>query len=979
MSASGNLRAALELLRGRRVTLLIMGAAMLAALLAGALVGTQSARSADTSPLSVTISGAQPVYLVQNGDTAQVGVELTTTGSQPLDRDVTVSYQTGGTLTVGNGSAAKTLPSTAVAGTDYTSASGSITFPAGTASGTTKTFPVTTLHRAAASEAKTINVTLSTTDTSSTVSGPPTVVINAHGLPYLNKSLPISQRVNDLLSRMTLAEKVGQMTQADRSMFTDQSASSNNSIDDIRAWLLGSTLSGAGDTPTPNTPTGWADMVDSFEDQALATPLQIPLIYGEDTVHGDGNMIGATVFPHNIGMGATRDPALARQEGAVTAAETRATGPQWGFAPCICVARDDRWGRTYESFGESPKLVERMESVINGFQGNHPEAKYSGGSSLNSDSNILSTAKHFAGDGGTTYGTGDSGYPIDQGVDIMSSSKFRKLFLAPYLPAVQKHQVGSIMPSYSSVQLDGAACPTKMSADKRLLTNVLKDQIGFNGFLISDYNAINEIGDSRSCPIPSPLPAGVADTYSYQIEVSANAGMDMFMVPNAYQTLESDLNTLVQNGVVAMSRVNDAVRRILTQKFELGLFERPFTNRSHVNQVGDAAHRAVAAQAAARQRAVNPGGQHRDIGVGGVVDVACGEHVRPWREGDDAHRAVAAQAAAESQVLLKNAGHVLPLKSTEKIYVAGSNADNLGSQTGGWTLQWQGAPGAIDDPGTTILQGIQAKDSKVSYSQTASAPTSGYKVGVVVVGEHPYAEGEGDVGQTGYAQNGDIANLDLTAADHQAVDTVCHAMPCVVLVVSGRPMTITDQLKEIDGLVASWLPGTEGEGVADALFGAIPFQGQLPQSWPRTLSQEPINVGDHPYNPLFPFGWGLRTTTAHAEAQAARSLLAGDGAAYSHITALVRNSQDWYPNGRARRPAAVLIALRTIAGEVAGAPFNEQEAVLTVARDIVQRAIVAAGGPTASNSPLVANADNALLAGRPGQAAQLLSEAFAQA
>ena len=313
MSASGNLRAALELRRGRRVTLLIMGAAMLAALLAGALVGTQSARSADTSPLSVTISGAQPVYLVQNGDTAQVGVELTTTGSQPLDRDVTVSYQTGGTLTVGNGSAAKTLPSTAVAGTDYTSASGSITFPAGTASGTTKTFSVTTLHRAAASEAKTINMTLSTADTSSTVSGPPTVVINAHGLPYLNKSLPISQRVNDLLSRMTLAEKVGQMTQADRSMFTDQSASSNNSIDDIRAWLLGSTLSGAGDTPTPNTPTGWADMVDSFEYQALATPLQIPLIYGEDTVHGDGNMIGATVFPHNIGMGATRDPALARQ------------------------------------------------------------------------------------------------------------------------------------------------------------------------------------------------------------------------------------------------------------------------------------------------------------------------------------------------------------------------------------------------------------------------------------------------------------------------------------------------------------------------------------------------------------------------------------------------------------------------------------------------------------------------------------------
>jgi len=530
--------------------------------------------------------------------------------------------------------------------------------------------------------------TLSTSDSAANVTdNPPTVVIDAHGFPYLNSRLPISQRVSDLLSRMSLAEKIGQMTQADKSMFTDSSTTSGNSANNLRAWLLGSVLSGGGDTPTPNTPTGWADMIDSFEAQSLATPLQIPLIYGLDTVHGDNNMAGATIFPHNIGMGAARDPALTQQEGAVTAAETRATGPQWGFAPCICVARDIRWGRTYESFGEDPALVKRMETEISGFQGSNPQAATSGQSSLNSDTHILATAKHYAGDGGTTYGTGDSGYPIDQGVDQMSSSTFRKLMVSPYVTAVQQQKVGSIMPSYSSVQLDGAACPTKMSADKQLLTNVLKQQIGFKGFLISDYNAVNEIGDSRSCPIPSPLPAGVPDTYSYQIGVSANAGMDMFMVPNTYQTLETDLTTLVNNGYVSMSRINDAVSRILTQKFELGLFEHPFTNRSKLGQVGDAAHRAVAAQ-----------------------------------------------AAAESQVLLKNAHDVLPLSPHDHIYVAGSNADNLGSQTGGWTLTWQGQPGPIADPGTTILQAIKNKDANVTYSADASAPTAGNNVGVVVVG-----------------------------------------------------------------------------------------------------------------------------------------------------------------------------------------------------------------------------------------------------
>ncbi|HWE09819.1 MAG TPA: glycoside hydrolase family 3 N-terminal domain-containing protein [Solirubrobacteraceae bacterium] len=914
---------------GRRWTLIGLAAAALAV----AVTASQPARSA-TTPAAVTVSAVQPVYLVHAGQTAQPGLVLTTAGGQPLDRSVTVSYQTGGTLPVGSGSAARSLQSTAVPGTDYTATSGSVTFPAGTASGTSKTFSVTTLPSHAASEAKTINITLSTPDTAANVTNdPPTVVIDAHGFPYLNSNLPISQRVSDLLSRMSLPEKIGQMTQADRYMFLDSSTTSNSSANNLRAWYMGSLLSGGGDTPTPNTPTGWADMVDGFQSQALATPLQIPLIYGEDTVHGVGNMIGATVFPHNIGIGATRDPALAFQEGQVTASETRASGPQWGFAPCICVARDIRWGRTYESFGSDPALVSRMETEISGLQGTQPQAGTSGQSSLSSNNHILATAKHFAGDGGTSYGTGDSGYPIDQGVDIMSSRTFQRLFVSPYVTAVRQQQVGSIMPSYSSVQLDGASCPTKMSADKQLLTNDLKQRIGFSGFLISDYNAVDEIGDSRSCPLPSPLPAGVPDPYSYKIGVSANAGMDMFMVPSNYQTLETDLTTLVNNGVVPMSRVDDAVRRVLTQKFQLGLFEHPYTDRSNINEVGDAAHRAVAAR-----------------------------------------------AAAESQVLLKNAHNVLPLSSGDHIYVAGSNADNLGSQTGGWTLSWQGQPGPIADPGTTILQAIKAKDPNVTYSADASAPTTGNNVGVVVVGEHPYAEGPGDVGGPSWAPNGPITSLDLTKADQAAVDTVCHAMRCVVMVVSGRPMTIGgSQLSEAGGLVASWLPGTEGEGVANVLFGQVPFSGQLPQSWPRDASQLPLNVGDRNYNPLFPSGWGLRTTTTRQDVWAAQAALSGGHrtrGAQEQLAELARSRHDWNGDGSARRPGAVLETVQRVARRLSGgdAGFTAQEAVVTIARDLAQAAAVRSGGPDARSSTLIGQADHALLTGDPQRAVQLLTQ-----
>lgn len=616
-------------------------------------------------------------------------------------------------------------------------------------------------------------------------------------LPYENPGLPIPARVHDLLSRMTLAEKVGQMTQAERApLYSDPSP--------IRTLALGGVLSGGGSVPTPNTPEAWADMVDRFEQAALETRLHIPILYGIDSVHGDGNMYGATVFPHNIGLGATRDPKLVEEVEHVTAAETRASGPQWVFAPCICAARDDRWGRTYESFGEDPSLVEEMETAIDGFQG--PPGH------LSDPDRVLATAKHFAGDGDTVYGTSanPAGYKIDQGVTIASRPEFWRDALRQYVPAVREHHVGTVMPSYSSIDWteDGLGNPIKMHGEGGLLTGVLKEKLGFEGFVISDWEAIHQ------------LPG----TFREQVRTGVTAGVDMFMEPFDYETFEQTLTSLVETGEVPESRIDDAVRRILTKKFELGLFEHPFTDRSGIGQIGS-----------------------------------------------PAHRAVARRAVAESQVLLKNDGHALPIDPRGDVYVAGSNADNIGNQAGGWTLTWQG--GSTNQiPGTTILQGIEAavRGGGVSFSEDASAPVPPGATGIVVVGETPYAEGFGDVGGPQYSGDpGDegkprpVKDMQISAADRAAIDRVCAAAArCVVVIVSGRPLIVEpQQLEEIDGLVAAWLPGSEGEGVADTLFGQRPFTGKLPVSWPRTLAQEPINVGEPNYDPLYPFGWGL--TTGH--------------------------------------------------------------------------------------------------------------------
>ncbi len=622
------------------------------------------------------------------------------------------------------------------------------------------------------------------------------------GPAYRNPGLTTEQRVADLLSRMTLAEKIGQMAQAERiDVDADPSL--------ITTYGLGSVLSGGGSTPASNTPEAWAGPADRYQEAALRTRLGIPILYGVDSVHGHGNLQGATVFPHNIGLGATRDPDLVEDIAHITAIETRASGPQWAFAPCICVARDDRWGRTYESFGEDPRLVERMETAIDGLQGN-------GSTDLARPDRVLASAKHFAGDGLTSYGTGEGDYTVDQGIDEVSRAEFAELALAPYVPAVKKHHVGSIMPSFSSVDWteDGLGNPVKMHANGELITGWLKQQQGFDGIVISDWRAIRQ------------LPG----TYTDQVRASVNAGVDMFMEPiqapnnpNGWDVFIPTLTSLVTSGEVSTARIDDAVTRILTAKFELGLFEHPLTNRRNIDTIGS-----------------------------------------------KAHRKVARQAVAESQVLLRNKKQTLPLSTSKKqpVYVAGSNADNIGNQAGGWTLTWQGGSTNVI-PGQTVLDAVRSTSKgRVQFSQTASDPVPANAAGIVVVGETPYAEGFGDVNGPQWAYDPGDHNvprpkktMELSDADALAVRTVCaHAASCTVLVVSGRPMIIPPELlSQIDALVASWLPGSEGQGVADVLFGKKPFTGKLPVTWPRSVAQEPINVGDADYDPLYRYGFGLGT------------------------------------------------------------------------------------------------------------------------
>jgi beta-glucosidase len=581
----------------------------------------------------------------------------------------------------------------------------------------------------------------------------PTRSASAAPPPYRDPSLPVATRVADLLPRMSLDEKLGQMTQAERGSVSNA---------DITNSRLGSLLSGGGSAPSPNTPTSWANMYDGFQNAALATPLGIPLIYGADAVHGHNNVVGATIFPHNIGLGATRDPALVQAIGRVVAEEVAGTGIDWDFAPCLCVARNDRWGRTYESFGELPELPSQMATIITGLQTGTPA--------------VLATAKHYVGDGGTTNGT-------DQGNTELTEAQLRAIHLPPFQAAVQR-KVGSVMISYSSWN------GTKLHGHQYLISTVLKGELGFAGFVVSDWNGIDQID-------------GAPGFTATEVRTAINAGIDMVMVPAAWQGFISLLRAEVQAGRVTMARIDDANRRILTKKFELGLFEHPLTDRSWTSSVGSSAHRTLARQ-----------------------------------------------AVRESQVLLKNAGTVLPLaRDNNRVFVAGKNADNIGHQSGGWTISWQGGSGAIT-PGTTILQGIRntvGPTTTVTYNATGAGINNTYRAAIAVIGETPYAEGAGDR----------PGSMGLDATDISTLNTLRAAgVPVVVVLVSGRPLDIAAQLPSWDALVAAWLPGTEGQGVADVLFGVAQPTGKLPMTWMSSVSQQPINDGDGK-PPLFPYGFGL--------------------------------------------------------------------------------------------------------------------------
>lgn len=805
-------------------------------------------------PRPVRLATDEPVYPVKERGSAEVRVSVGTATGGPLPSDLTVHYATGA--------------GTATPGEDYTPAAGTLTFPAGTASGTARSFLVRTKGDRDAEVAETIPILLSGEGVRPPAENP-VVVIDAHGLPYLDGRKPVRQRVADLLGRMTLEEKAGQMTQAERGALGSQN--------DIAAYLLGSLLSGGGSTPATNTPEAWADMIDGFQLRARQTRLQIPLIYGVDAVHGHNNVVGATIFPHNVGLGAARDPALTERTGKITAREVKATGVPWNFSPCLCVSRDDRWGRAYESFGEDPALVKRMATIIDGMQEN----------------GVLATAKHYVGDGGTTYGSSTTGnYTIDQGVTEVSRAELEAIHLSPFAEAVER-EVATVMPSFSSV--DSGDGPLKMHAHRELITDVLKGRLRFKGFVVSDWQAIDQIpGD-----------------YASDVRTSVNAGLDMIMVPYAYQEFVGALKAEARAGRIPMSRIDDAVARILTQKFEAGLFERPYADRSRLAEVGSPAHREVAREAAAR-----------------------------------------------SQVLLKNDGGLLPLDRDARVYVAGSNADDIGNQSGGWTITWQGSSGPIT-PGTTILSAIRKRAPSVTYSRDASAPLDGHDVGVVVVGETPYAEGQGDVGVNG-------RTLNLTGADRAAIDRVCGAMDCVVLVVSGRPLLLGD-LSRVEAVVAAWLPGTEGDGVADPLFGAVPYTGRLPFTWFRGEEQVPINVGDASYDPLYPYGWGLRTDSGRDRLKGVRDrLLKGDGPAKAAAAALTLALRpgNWHPGGTIRSTAAVRTAAALLERS-RSATFQQGDTVVSVARDAAQ----AAG----KRFDLQARADHELASGDLSEAVDLLA------
>ena len=572
----------------------------------------------------------------------------------------------------------------------------------------------------------------------------------------------INKKVDEMIEMMNIDEKIGQMTQIDQ-RFLD-------TITDISTYSIGSLLSGGGSHPHVNEPQAWLDMYNKYQSESLKSRLQIPLIYGIDAVHGHNNVYGATIFPQNIGLGATNNPDLIYKISEATSIEVAATGIDWTFAPCLSSPEDYRWGRTYEGFSSDPKRVEKLgEAAILGYQN----------AETNSGKNIVACAKHFIGDGNTQFGTGMRGL-VDRGNTEMSVEEL-KLKLIPKYQAAVDANVQTVMASYNS--WNGVKC----HASKELLTEILKIEMGFKGFVISDWQGIDEIpGDYKS-----------------DIITSINAGIDMVMVSGQAQPYKKFMRLLkesIKEGSITMERIDDAVKRILKVKLGNGLFDNPLVANDALSTIGS-----------------------------------------------DNHRKIARQAVRESVVLLKNRDIIPISKELNKLVISGRGADNLGMQCGGWTIDWQGGQGDIT-VGTTILEGIKnsvSDQTKIIYSKDAlDIDDSNGDLAIVVIGEDPYTEFFGD-------RN----DLDLMDEDLTTIENLKNkGYKVVVLLISGRPMNISDHIENWDAFAAIWLPGTEGDGVSDILFGDFKSSGTLSYPWPINTENGANAAKD---DLLFNIGFGL--------------------------------------------------------------------------------------------------------------------------
>ena len=583
----------------------------------------------------------------------------------------------------------------------------------------------------------------------------------------------IEARITAMLAAMTVEEKVGQVIQPEFKSVTP---------DDVRAYHIGSIENGGGSVPGGNKHASlqdWLALIEPYYQASIdpkAHHVVIPLIWASDAVHGHNNVFGATLYPHNIGLGAAHDPALIRRIGEATAAEVRSAGMDWSFAPTIAVARDDRWGRTYESYSEDPRIVAQYASaMVEGLQG-------TGARFLDQD-HVVSTAKHFLGDGSTDGGR-------DQGDSLASEAELIRLHAAGYHAAVDAG-VQSVMASYNSWH------GVKMHANADLLTQVLKGRMGFDGMIMGDWNAHGQIPGCTDADCP----------------IAFNAGLDIFNVPQDWKALDENLVREVKAGQIPMSRLDDAVRRVLRVKFRAHVFDE-----------------------------VSPAQRPNTL--------------KPL--GSPEHRALARQAVRESLVLLKNNDAVLPIAPGKTILVAGDGADSVAMQAGGWTLSWQGADnGPADFPGATSIYAGLKQAAEAAGGRAILSPDGSYAqkpdVAVVVFGERPYAEFQGD--QTDVALHHD--NADSLALIRKLKG---EGVPVVAVMLSGRPLYVNPQINAADAFVAAWLPGSEGEGVADVLLagpGRYDFRGRLGFSWPRRPDQTPLNVGDAHYNPQFAYGFGL--------------------------------------------------------------------------------------------------------------------------